>query len=89
MAMSRNARRLAAKLRNARRETDALNSEAVRERNAKVRENLSRSPRREHSSGLVSAIYSGAGNPVGFTRPLRYRKRAGECRSVVATGSAL
>jgi hypothetical protein len=27
-------------------------------------------------TGLVSSIYSGAANPLGFTRPLRYTKGA-------------
>lgn len=41
----------------------------------KAKANLS-SPKRggRTPSGLVASIYSGAGNPVGFTRPLRWSK---------------
>ena len=54
MAISRNARRLASKLRVARRETDAANSALVASRKAIVRDNLSRPMARDNSCGLVT-----------------------------------
>lgn len=41
----------------------------------KERANLSQPKRGKRTpSGLVSSIYSGAANPLGFTNPLRYSK---------------
>jgi hypothetical protein len=43
----------------------------------KAKANLSRpKPRERTASGLVSSIYSGAPNPLGYTRPLTYTKGA-------------
>lgn len=53
-----------------------LNNRALRvlqEERAKA--NLSQPHRGKRTpKGLVSSIYSGAANPMGFTRPLRYSK---------------
>lgn len=89
MALSRNARRIASKLRASRRETDAHNSALVKARSATVRANLSGPRPSRSSAGIVSAIYSGAANPVGYTRPMRYSRKASECRTVVAKGSII
>jgi hypothetical protein len=41
----------------------------------KAKANLSQPKRGKRTpSGLVSSIYSGAANPLGYTRPLRYSK---------------
>lgn len=41
----------------------------------KERANLSQPKRGKRTpSGLVSSVYSGAANPLGYTRPLRYSK---------------
>jgi hypothetical protein len=75
MALSRNERRRLGKLRNARRETNASNTAKVEAKAEVIRRNLSRSPSRENSRGLVFD-YSPSVNPVGFTRPLRWTKGA-------------
>lgn len=54
MALSRNKRRLIAKLRSARKAADAANSAVVEARDALVRRNLSSAIRRESSKGLVT-----------------------------------
>lgn len=42
-----------------------------------TRDNLGSPKRGERTpSGLVSSIYSGAANPLGYTRPLRFTKGA-------------
>jgi hypothetical protein len=77
MALSRNARRLNAKLRAGRVACDAANSAMVRERQATVRANLSNPRRGERTKvGLVSSIYSATAKPVGFSHPLRWTKGA-------------
>jgi hypothetical protein len=54
--------------------TNRLNSQLVHER---VKANLSqRKPRERTPHGTVSSIYSGAANPMGYTRPLTYSKGA-------------
>jgi len=72
MALSRNARRRNAKLRVARRETDAANSKAVLTRRATVNANLSRPLNKRTlertATGLVSSLYLGTAKSVGFTR---------------------
>ena len=69
MAMSRNARRLASKLRTSRQETDAANSAAVLARRAQVNANLSRRKGRSGgSSGLVSSVYTGAAKSLGYSK---------------------
>lgn len=41
----------------------------------KAKANLSQPLRGKHTpKGLTSSIYSGAANPLGYTRPLRYSK---------------
>jgi hypothetical protein len=41
----------------------------------KAKANLSQPLRGKRTpSGMVSSIYSGAANPLGYTRPLRYTK---------------
>jgi|SwirhisoilCB2_FD_contig_51_11203794_length_845_multi_1_in_0_out_0_1 hypothetical protein len=41
----------------------------------KAKANLSQPKRGKRTpKGMVSSIYSGAANPLGFTRPLRYSK---------------
>lgn len=72
MAVSRNARRMAAKKRANMALCEAANNAAIIARRDVVRDNLSRSPKREHSTGLVSSLYSGNANPAGYTRPLRW-----------------
>ena len=57
MAISRNARRQASKLRATRAANDAANTAMVMKRNDIVRRNLSSSPKRETSRGLVAGIY--------------------------------
>lgn len=64
MAYSRNERRRIAKLRRARRETNASNSAAVQARADKVRDNLSHAIRRDNSRGLVTD-YSSIAYPIG------------------------
>ena len=71
MALSRNARRLKSKCRKAREACDMVNTLAVLSRREIVRGNLSHSPSRDNSRGLVSQIYSGAANPMGYTRNKR------------------
>ena len=71
MALSRNARRLKSKCRKARETCDMVNTLAVLSRREIVKGNLSRSPSRERSGGLVSQIYSGAARPMGYTRNKR------------------
>jgi hypothetical protein len=45
----------------------------------KAKANLSQPKRGKRTpSGMVSSIYSGAANPLGYTHPLRYSK--GECK---------
>lgn len=45
----------------------------------RTKANLSQPKRGKRTpSGMVSSIYSGAANPLGYTRPLRYSK--GECK---------
>lgn len=72
MAVSRNTRRMAAKKRANMAACEAANNAAILSRKAVVRSNLGRTPHRERSVGLVSSIYTGAANPAGFTRPLRW-----------------
>lgn len=72
MGMSRNQRRLVAKLRRARCETNASNSATIEARHQIVRDNLSRPIRRESSKGLVTD-YSLVSYPISkrdrrFTR---------------------
>jgi len=67
MAMSRNARRLASKLRNARREADAANSAEVLARRNIVNRNLSRPIRGGKSNGMVSSVYTGCAKSLGFS----------------------
>ena len=75
MAVSRHARRLAAKLRKARAETNAVNTAQVEARNDIVKRNMGRNPHRETSRGLVFD-YSPTVKPVSYTRPLRWTKGA-------------
>lgn len=90
MALTRNQRRLASRLRIGRAACDAHNSALVTARRELVRDNLSRPGRPERTAkGTVASIYSGAANPVGYTRPHGYRRAASECRSVVSNGSAI
>lgn len=69
-------RRLARKRRDAKAETllnRALRVLAVE----KAKANLSQPHRGKRTpKGLVSSIYSGNANPLGYTRPLRYSKGA-------------
>jgi hypothetical protein len=71
--MTRHQRRKAAlkrKLNKARAVTNRLNSALVQER---IKSNLGRAKAKERTgAGLVSSIYSGAANPLGYTNPMRY-----------------
>lgn len=64
MAISRNKRRMIAKLRGTRKATDAANSAVVEARKAIVRDNLSRPISRQSSKGLVTD-YSLVYAPIG------------------------
>jgi hypothetical protein len=57
---------------------ELLNSRALRLlQSEKERLNLSKPKRGERTPrGLTSSIYSGAANPMGFTRPLTWTKGA-------------
>lgn len=65
--VTRNQRRRSARIRNALRETDKANSEAVLERRAIVNRNLSSPKRYAHSGGQVSSVYSGAAKSLGYS----------------------
>jgi len=67
-------RKLARKRKDAR--AEILNRRALHVlQEAKERANLSQPKRGKRTpSGLVSTIYSGAANPLGFTNPLRWSK---------------
>ena len=74
MAVSRNARRRASKMRQNMALCDRLNRQAIEGRKAIVAANLSRSPRRDNSRGMVSGIYSGTAQPQGRAHSKRYSK---------------
>lgn len=67
-------RRLARKRKDAK--ADILNRRALHVlQQEKAKANLSQPLRGKRSpKGVVSQIYSGAANPMGYTRPLRYSK---------------
>jgi hypothetical protein len=69
-------RKLARKRKDARAET--LNKRALHVlQREKERRNLSQPKRGKRTpSGLVSSIYSGAANPLGYTRPMIWSKGA-------------
>lgn len=69
MALSRNQRRLKAKVRKALALCDKANNTAILERKAVVRANLGRNPARDCSNGLVT-------NYGLITRPIGRRERA-------------
>ena len=70
MAVSRNARRNASKVRKALKETDAHNTALAKARSETVRKNLSNPVRPERSQlGLVSRIYAGNAQPVSASKP--------------------
>ena len=81
MGMSRNQRRLASQKRRNLAVCDAANTAKLKAKAAVIRGNVkalgkAANSRPHVSAGLVSSLYTGAGNPVGFTRPLRYSKGA-------------
>jgi hypothetical protein len=69
-------RKLARKRKDAK--ADILNRRALHVlQQEKAKLNLSRpKPRERTKAGLVSSIYSGAPNPLGYTRPLTWSKGA-------------
>lgn len=73
--MTRHQRRKLSRLRKDAK-ADILNRRALLVlQSEKAKANLSNPHRGKRTpKGMVASIYSGAGNPVGFTRPLRYSK---------------
>lgn len=75
--MTRHQRRKLAKKRLAAKLALGISRELHIRKLAKERDNLSSPVRGKRTpTGLVSSIYSGAANPLGYTRPLRYTKGA-------------
>lgn len=73
MALSRNARRKASKVRVNRREAEAHNNALVIARR-EARRNPVKGPLERTPSGLVSSLYSGAARPVGYTKPQSFSR---------------